>query len=542
MPKPQGQGLNDLYVRFYRMAERRIAERTGQGVVCFISNYSWLDGLSFPGMRQRYLDAFDIVRIDSLNGDKYRTGKLTPDGQPDPSVFSTAEDPVGIQVGTAIATLVRKGKHEGASEVEYRELWGVAKRAELLASADTEPEQLYNELNPAPQLGLPFGPAEPSQGWFNMPSLPELFPKRFHGVLTNRDAFLVSIKRRPLADRIRDYFDPALSHAEIARRYPTAMKATKRFDGHKVRDVLLARGVPDRDGLVPFTYRPFDRRWLYWESETKLLDERRPDYRQHVFRGNMWLSSAQQLRKAASEPQACLTTVGASHHLIERGSHMFPLYLRDDQFGEMIGGTRRVANLSERAFRYIEAVEAAPEDLFHHVLAILHDPAYLEANAGGLRMGWPRIPLPESASELAASAARGRLLARLLDTESDASDLLDISIAVPTKSDGSQMSDADFNVTANWGRRGQGGAVMPGGGKVVRRGDVVDVYLNEGAYWADVPWAVWEYRLGGYQVLKKWLSYREQKVLGRGSARCRRWRGFRRWPGGLGRLWTSLSS
>ncbi len=105
MPKPQGQGLNDLYVRFFRMAERRIAEKTGKGIVCFISNYSWLDGLSFPGMRQRYLDAFDIIRIDNLNGDKYRTGKLTPDGDPDPSVFSTKDDPVGIQVGTAIATL-----------------------------------------------------------------------------------------------------------------------------------------------------------------------------------------------------------------------------------------------------------------------------------------------------------------------------------------------------------------------------------------------------------------------------------------------------
>ena len=122
VPKPQGQGLNDLYVRFFRMAERRIADRTGQGVVCFISNYSWLDGLSFPGMRQRYLDAFDIVRIDSLNGDKYRTGKLTPDGLPDPSVFSTPDDPVGIQVGTAIATLVRKAKHQSAEQVDWRAL------------------------------------------------------------------------------------------------------------------------------------------------------------------------------------------------------------------------------------------------------------------------------------------------------------------------------------------------------------------------------------------------------------------------------------
>ena len=78
--RPEGQGLNDLYVRFFRMAERRIAEKTGQGVVCFISNYSWLDGLSFTGMRERFLEAFDVIRIDCLNGDKYKTGKTTPEG------------------------------------------------------------------------------------------------------------------------------------------------------------------------------------------------------------------------------------------------------------------------------------------------------------------------------------------------------------------------------------------------------------------------------------------------------------------------------
>ena len=122
--RPEGQGLNDLYVRFFRMAERRIAEKTGQGVVCFISNYSWLDGLSFTGMRERFLEAFDAIRIDCLNGDKYKTGKVAPDGSPDPSIFSTEGDPVGIQVGTAISTLVRKGDHEPAKSVAFRHLWG----------------------------------------------------------------------------------------------------------------------------------------------------------------------------------------------------------------------------------------------------------------------------------------------------------------------------------------------------------------------------------------------------------------------------------
>ncbi len=106
----KGNGLNDLYVRFFRMAERRIVEKTGRGMICFISNYSWLDGLSFTGMRERYLKAFDAIRIDCLNGDKYKTGKTTPDGAPDPSIFSTPGDPVGIQVGTAITTLVRKAE------------------------------------------------------------------------------------------------------------------------------------------------------------------------------------------------------------------------------------------------------------------------------------------------------------------------------------------------------------------------------------------------------------------------------------------------
>ena len=122
--RPEGQGLNDLYVRFFRMAERRIAQKTGRGVVCFISNYSWLDGLSFTGMRERYLEAFDAIRIDCLNGDKYKTGKVAPDGTPDPSIFSTEGDPVGIQVWTAIATLVRKAEHAPAGEIGFRHLRG----------------------------------------------------------------------------------------------------------------------------------------------------------------------------------------------------------------------------------------------------------------------------------------------------------------------------------------------------------------------------------------------------------------------------------
>ena len=205
--RPEGQGLNDLYVRFFRMAERRIAEKTGQGVVCFISNYSWLDGLSFTGMRERYLEAFDAVRIDCLNGDKYKTGKIAPDGSPDPSIFSTEGDPVGIQVGTAITTLVRKGDHAPAGEVGVRHLWGHTKRAELMESSEAEPGALYDGIEPVLPLGLPLVKTAVGENWFDWPALPDLFPISFPGVQTGRDTFLVDVDLDRLKARVGDYFN-----------------------------------------------------------------------------------------------------------------------------------------------------------------------------------------------------------------------------------------------------------------------------------------------------------------------------------------------
>ena len=543
--RPEGQGLNDLYVRFFRMAERRIAEETGQGVVCFISNYSWLDGLSFTGMRERYLEAFDTIRIDCLNGDKYKTGKVAPDGSPDPSIFSTESNPVGIQVGTAIATLVRKAEHEPTRTVGFRHLWGREKPTELIATAEVEPDELYSKVEPVLPLGLPFAEMAVSTDWFDWPALPDLFPVSFPGVKTSRDGFLVDTDLDRLQARVGDYFDPTLSHEEIARRYPSVMKSTARFDARAVREALLARGGPNKDGFIPFAYRPFDTRWLYWEKDTKLLDEKRADYRPHVFEGNVWLSAAQHLRKGADEPQTWFTRDIGSLHLIERGALMFPAWLRNESLGQDTGTEHR-ANLSAPARRYLARFNLGVEDLFHHVLAILHNPAYREDNAGALRMEWPHIPLPgwphgepKHAEELARSAAHGRKLVALLDPETPVSGVTQTPlrpeiavIGVPATTDGGNMTDAHLTVTAGWGHRGSGDAVMPGKGRATKRtytpkeytalsnalpalGETTfDVHLNGEAFWRNIPAAIWDYRLGGYQVLKKWLSYREEAILG----------------------------
>ena len=551
--RPEGQGLNDLYVRFFRMAERRIAEKTGRGVVCFISNYSWLDGLSFTGMRERYLEAFDAIRIDNLHGDRI-ISEYAPDGRTSETVFAVQGQSPGIRIGTAITLLSRSGDISGQivnGRIRYRDFHQARaeeRRSALLSSLDSaEIDSGYTEMQPQLEIGLPFKPMSVGEGWQDWPSLPDLFPTSFPGVKTSRDSFLIDVDLDRLKERVGDYFNSELSHEEIARRYPSVMNSSARFNSRAVRDSLLKQDKPDeKSGFVRHSYRPFDNRWLYWEAETKLLDEKRADYKPHVIAGNIWLVAQQKPRREWSSPQVIIN-IGCLD-LMDRGATCFSAWLRDEGLGLGTDGAQRRPNLSPAAQRYLDRLELGVEDLFHHVLAVLHDPAYREANAGALRMEWPRIPLPGwpdgdspgAAAELSASAARGREVARLLEPETPVPGVTvgDLrpelaAIAVPATTAGRNMAEDDFGLTAGWGHFGTGAAVMPGQGRTVERlcnaderaalGDAAatlgdstfDVYLNSSAYWRNVPNAVWNYKLGGYQVLKKWLSYRASGVLDR---------------------------
>ena len=524
MRRPEGQGLNDLYVRFFRMAERRIADKTGRGVVCFISNYSWLDGLSFTGMREHFLEAFDTIRIDNLHGDRI-ISEYAPDGRTSETIMAIQGQSPGIKVGTAIALLSKSGSPEnqlGIGRISYRDFHQARaeeRRAALLSSlCDSNTDYWYMDIQPQLAIGLPFKPMEVSQSWSEWPSLPELFLVSFPGVKTSRDSLLIDISLDRLKARVKDYFS----------------------------STAVERSEPDEKGFIPYAYRPFDTRWLYWEANGGLLDRPRPDYKQHVFHENIWLEARQR------EAQEDFTRGTFCRQLADNFgnglSTFFPVWLREEGLALDGGGEQRRPNLSDAAQRYLDRLGLGVEDLFHHALAVLHDPSYRKANAGALRMEWPRIPLPGwpdgdapgAAEELAASAARGRELAALLDSETPVAGVTTgalrremTAIAVPTTTDGGNMTADDFSLTVGWGHFGQGEAVMPGQGRVVEReytsqehaalgeaaqtlgATTFDVYLNDRAYWRNVPTDVWGYKLGGYQVLKKWLSYRDHNVLGR---------------------------
>jgi hypothetical protein len=229
--------------------------------------------------------------------------------------------------------------------------------------------------------------------------------------------------------------------------------------------------------------------------------------------------------------------------------------------GDENKATNITANLSPIARAYLDALglpdpDADPETaglIWFHALTIGYAPAYLNENADGIRQDWPRVPLPDSREALEHSARLGRELAALLDTETPVPGVTagamrpDLkSLAVISKVEGGSLNpDAgDLALTVGWGHGGKDGITMPGKGKVITRdytpeeltairegvealgltaeqafehlGETTcDIYLNEVAYWRNIPAKVWGYYIGGYQVIKKWLSYRERGLLGR---------------------------
>jgi hypothetical protein len=226
-----------------------------------------------------------------------------------------------------------------------------------------------------------------------------------------------------------------------------------------------------------------------------------------------------------------------AYHIVERGANFFPLYVEHPVFlgtGEEI--RERDPNLSTTAKKYLERLGCIPEDLFYHCLAIMHSAQYRTDNAGALRQDWPRVPQPEDANLLRSSAALGRQLAALLDPLAAVDGVTSGAIRPELRVIGTVSRTAggqgtpDLAVRAHWGSYANG-KTMPGKGKTTIReftvdeqaalenhhlgGQAVDVFLNAETFWRCVPLRVWEYTLGGYQVIKKWLSYREHGVLGR---------------------------
>ena len=201
-------------------------------------------------MRERLLRRFDTIWLDCMNGDSRETGKLTPEGMPDPSVFSTERNREESAVGTAISTLVRKeGDYDREAAVAFRSFWGTTKRADLLASLDLKDcGDNYQQLKSKADTRYVLRPSLRRADYGEWIAIDSLFRRPpFPGLLEKRGSGLIDLDREALKRKITGYLDPTLSFEEARNANPALATNRSGYDAKRARPGMLANGVSQND-------------------------------------------------------------------------------------------------------------------------------------------------------------------------------------------------------------------------------------------------------------------------------------------------------
>jgi hypothetical protein len=582
---PESQGgwdirkfnLDDLYVRFFRLAERRITEgKPNKGVISYISNFSYLSDPSYAIMRKRMINGFEKIWVDSMNGDSRETGKTTPDGKPDPSVFSTESNREGIQLGTAICVMVRGSKQDGSTVVRYRDFWGVTKRKDLMASLNAKDiDAAYQSSKPSRANRYSLRPTSIVPEYDSWPRPIDFCAEApISGLQEMRREALIDIDKSVVRDRAKGYFDSGVTWDEM-KGFGTALtQSTDGFDAPAVRKKLQEAEKFSEDRVLRYQLYPLDARWCYWTPTPPLWNRPRPALAAQRWDDNAMFVVRMFAERAREHAPLIVTKNLPDYHLLRPNAVAIPFRLKHEQPQSDDGQIRLIkaredvpteptANLSDNARQYLAALGLKDPDhdaslssaIWLHSAAIGYSPLYLSENTSGIRYNWPRIPLPDSSKLLLQSAELGRALADLLDTDTpvkgvtsgllrlDLKAIANFTLVAPASFDPDEPTK-HLKIKAGWGHEGKDGITMPGKGHLAERKykpderesfktggalfgftpeqmlsqlgeSTFDIYLNDNAYWRNIPQAVWEYTIGGYQVLKKWLSYREFKLLGR---------------------------
>ena len=482
--------LNDDYVKFIRFAQWRI-ERTGHGVLAFVTNHGYLDNPTFRGMRQSLMQSFDDIYLLDLHGNSKKKEK-TPGGGKDDNVFD-------IQQGVAIGLFVRRpdAKRRSArlARVHHADLYGLRKEKYAALDSQDVNSTPWQPLAPAapnyyfvPQdIGLL---AEYERGW----KVTEAMPVNVLGFQTHRDDFAIDMDSTALRNRIAEMRDEQLNDYEFSQKYE--LKDNRDWQLQKARQ-SLRRDDGWEKKLSQIAYRPFDLRYGYFSEVA--MDYPRKELIQHVAGKQNICIGIGRAGNAVSEEVWSLQTVAIyplDANVFRRGGvNVFPLWLYPNKTPVDLleaAETEKRPNLSDKFVAALKAAQGraiTPEDTLAYLYAVLYTPGYRTRYADFLKRDFPRVPLTGNLELFAQLVKLGHELIGLHTLQTAPARITGFPVA-----GSNEVGKVRFGIEAG----------APTG----------RVWINDAQYFDGVPQAVWDMHIGGYRVAEKWLKDRKGRLLG----------------------------
>ncbi|MBK8828072.1 MAG: N-6 DNA methylase [Saprospiraceae bacterium] len=481
--------LDDDYIKFIRYGQHYI-DKNGSGILAYISNNSFIDGITHRQMRKNLLESFDKIYILDLHGNAKKK-EVCPDGSADQNVFD-------IMQGVSINIFVKSGnkKKSELGQVYHFNLQG--KR-----------EFKYETLNSKNIQSLKWEKLEFTKpNYFFVPKnfddiktyekglkIDELYVVNNSGVSTDRDTLFLDENKIELEKRIKILLEGNYSsdfkrdfNVEDSSGYPLLKRIS-----NKIYNVKFIQN---------YHYRPFDIRKIYFD-ETIISRPAKEVTKQTFKKDNLLLIVPRQVNEAFHHifisKIICDSNITSSARLFGAGK-LFPLYLYPETNGQLtIDQTaERTPNLNPEIVKQIaeklgstftnekEKTEDtfAPIDILDYIYAVLHSPTYREKYKEFLKIDFPRVPYPKDKDTFWQLVKLGGEIRQIHLLES------------PTVEQYITQYPED-------------------GDNIVTKPKYVDskVYINDTQYFDNVPQIAWDFYIGGYQPAQKWLKDRKDRKL-----------------------------
>ena len=327
-------------------------------------------------------------------------------------------------------------------------------------------------------------------GYEKYPKITDIFPVNSVGVVTSRDKFAISADKEELARRIRMFQDEDITDSMIKQTFD--LKDKKGWTVKNARSKIRAEENWEKQ-IIPILYRPFDQQWIFYKDE--VIERTRKEVMHNMLHENLALVGMRQYAYDVSSYNYAFVTDQITESRIfisNKGiANIFPLYLYPDEdlYNNNNRKYEREVNIDLKVFDTLKKThgkQPKPEKILYYVYAVLYSNAYRKKYAEFLKSDFPRIPF-------CSDAGLFKRLAKL------GSNLVDLHL---TKSGKLNRPTAKFE--------GKGDNLV----EDVKYDEKKKlIWINADRHFGPIGKEVWEYQIGGYQVMAKWLKDRKGQRL-----------------------------